>query len=247
MPLRDRQREFVAALFDGTALASVPAHALEIHRNNLRAAFRKTLALEFPVIERLGGPAFFDGLARAYQDQHPSVSGDLHRIGATFPAYLLQRLAGSSHAYFADVAAIEWCCVEAVASADSVRFDSSSLAALSADDVENVKATLHPSVRITRTSSPALSIWRAHADSADPDLSNVDLTAGGASVLIWRSNTGLQLCELDRGDDVLLDTLRRGGTLGSAFEAAVSADPTFDLAASLQRWTGRDVIVALAH
>src|SRR3569832_2986714 len=54
--LREFQRQFVEALFDGSPDGR---SGIEIYRNNLHEGFLKALALEFPVIQRLVGEAYF--------------------------------------------------------------------------------------------------------------------------------------------------------------------------------------------
>ena len=79
--LRDLQMQFVAALLDPQQV-SVHAHIcdegidagerIDIYRNNLREGFIKALALGFPVIERLGGDAYFRQLAVEFLRAQPS-------------------------------------------------------------------------------------------------------------------------------------------------------------------------------
>src|SRR5579864_5012849 len=97
LPLRDLQKLFDRALFDDAPDAVAPwiqccetdaaqgvaidtAARLSIYRNNLHEGFRKTLALEFPVIERLVGEDYFRQLALSFLAEHPSRFGDLHCI-----------------------------------------------------------------------------------------------------------------------------------------------------------------------
>src|SRR5712691_4666021 len=125
LPLRDLQKLFDRALFDYTPDAAAPwidgyetgaaqgvaidAHArLAIYRNNLQEGFRKALALEFPVIERLVGEDYFRQLAASFQAEHPSRFGDLHCIGDPFARFLLQRFEDTQYAYLPDVATLEW-------------------------------------------------------------------------------------------------------------------------------------------
>ena len=64
LSLRELQARFAAAVFGDTAEPSMlriqaagiaPELRLGIYRNNLQEGFTKTLALEFPVIQRLVG------------------------------------------------------------------------------------------------------------------------------------------------------------------------------------------------
>src|SRR3984957_19228850 len=115
--LRELQRRFAAAVFaDDCDPVSADVRAcgidgrarLGIYRRQLQATFARTLALEFPVIERLVGGEYFQRLAREFQAVHPSRSGNLQHIGAPFAAFLRQRFGGGPYDYFADIAELEW-------------------------------------------------------------------------------------------------------------------------------------------
>ena len=65
-------------------IAGDPAHALNrltIYRGNVIANAVRALAATYPIICKLVGNEFFDGLARAYCREYPSVSGDLNQLG----------------------------------------------------------------------------------------------------------------------------------------------------------------------
>jgi len=69
---------------------------LGIYRNNLEEGFAKTLALEFPVMQRLVGEDYFRQLALSFLAGHPSRSGDLHQVGAPFASFLREQFADTA-------------------------------------------------------------------------------------------------------------------------------------------------------
>jgi hypothetical protein len=107
--LRDVQLQFAHALFESVSVPAdsaiyddgtiSPVARLAIYRNNLQLGFAKTLALEFPVLERLVGQDYFRQTAREFLHEFPSRSGDLHHIGRAFPAFLQRRFEGTEFAY----------------------------------------------------------------------------------------------------------------------------------------------------
>ena len=136
LPLPELQFRLVAALFGGSGDSIAPwilddgidgEARIGIYRSNLREGFAKTLALEFPVIERLVGCDYWRQLAREFQADHPSRSGNLHHIGAPFAAFLRQRFGATQYAYLADVAELEWAYQEAMVAADAPPLDVSAL------------------------------------------------------------------------------------------------------------------------
>ena len=101
LSLPELQARFAATLFGDRAESLTPwiqaagidpELRLGIYRNNLQEGFAKTLALEFPVIQRLVGEDYFRQLARIFLARHPSRFGDLHHIGAPFTDFLREQL-----------------------------------------------------------------------------------------------------------------------------------------------------------
>jgi hypothetical protein len=248
--LRELQREFSAALYGEPslierAIRDAPpgmADRLGIYRNNLRANFAATLELEFPVVALLCGADFFAELARDFQDAHPSRSGDLQRIGAPFADYLRKRFGTTEYAYFADVAALEWAREEAVTAPEAPPLALDMLQAVPADDIDQWRATLHPSVRLVESPWPILTIWRAHQSA--PDIPAVDLGVGGERVLVWRSG-GAQLAALAAAEHSWLRAIDARASFGEALDDALADDASFDLTAALQAAVTRGVLAQL--
>jgi len=141
LALRELQMHFVDALFSGDAevVASQieangvePTERLDVYRNNLREGFTKALSVGFPVVERLVGAEYFRQLALDFLHAHPSRAGNLHHIGAPFPAYLRERFADTQYPYLGDVAALEWAHEEAILAADDAPLAASALAGVDA-------------------------------------------------------------------------------------------------------------------
>lgn len=251
IPLADLQRRFVASLYGEPADLQdtirgeggiAVADRIAIYRHNLQAGFEKTLALEFPVIAALCGEAFLAVLACEFQQAHPSVSGDLHHVGAPFPAYLRERFRGSEHAYFADVAALEWAREESARAADVAPLDLHSLGGLDEKDPAGMHFLVHPAMRLVESNWPVLSIWEAHQGQGE--IPGVDLRAGPEQVLVRRVPSGPALERISATDLVMLATLQRGGTLGEAFDVAVARDPDYDIGAALRRFVAGGVFTA---
>jgi hypothetical protein len=252
--LRELQQNMSAALFDG-ASGSLAALVLDegigaeeglgIYRNNLREGFRKTLALEFPVIERLVGEDYFRQLVLEFQAAEPSRNGDLHHVGAPFAAFLQRRFAGTEYAYFADVAALEWAHCEVLVAADSDGAGLEALAAIPPERYGDLRFSLAPSARLLRSPFPVVRIWQANQPQA-PATETLDLASGATNVLVRRGPTEVEFHLLDDASFALAAALAGGATLEAAFEEAQRADAAFDLGASLKRLVGLGVLVAPA-
>jgi hypothetical protein len=241
--LRELQRRFAAALFtNADEPCSADIHAagdesrarLGIYRNQLHAAFARTLALEYPVIERLVGGEYFRRLAREFQAAHPSRSGNLHHIGTPFAAFLRQRFGGGRYDYLPDVAELEWALQECAVAPEAPAFDLQELQSLDPADYADLHFEFHPACRLVSSRYPTLDIWRANQTGA-ATTENIDLASGATHVLAQRSAQAVVFHVLSAPEFVFLQKLSEDLSLGMAHEAAQKSDPAFDPGPALRR------------
>ncbi len=249
LPLSELQARFASALradpdapLDAMLLRAIradgvdPAARLGIYRNNLRGNFLKVLRLEFPAIERLGGSDWFEQCGLEFLRLHPSRSGDLHGIGAPFADFLAQRVQHTAHAYFADVAALEWAWQECLVAPDATcQLDVAALAGIGAERVAGLRFPPHPALRRVRSRWPVFSIWNANRDFDAPAATEapLDLDSGGQCVLVRRSGDGAEARLCDDATFEWLGALARGESFGTAWDVARDSDPAFDVARAL--------------
>jgi hypothetical protein len=241
--LREVQESFAAALFGGDPQPAAsllrhdgiePTERLAIYRNNLREGFRKTLALEFPVLQRLVGADYFRHLALAFQSAHPSRHGDLQHIGAPFPAWLRGRFGTTGYAYFADIAELEWAHEAVIVAPDSAPLRPAELAAVSPARYGELRFELALDCRLLQSPFPIVRIWQANQPQAS-DERVIDLGSGGDRLLVRRGRTHVEFHALDAANYAFLESLAAGLSLASALERALYVDPAFDVAAALGR------------
>ncbi|HEY5019727.1 MAG TPA: DNA-binding domain-containing protein [Steroidobacteraceae bacterium] len=250
--LHELQRRFAATLFDDASApvsAAIRSHGidpgagLEIYRRQLHATFRRALALEFPVIERLVGSDCFARLAREFQAAQPSRSGDLQHIGAPFAAFLRDRYQASQYQYLAAVAALEWAYQESLCAAAAPAFDLGALREVDPADYAQLRFKFHPACRLFSSAYPVLDIWRANQpNAAAADL--IDLASGATRVLLLRPADVVQFRPLNAAQFTWLAALARDLTLAEALEDAQSAYAAFDLGSTLREFVALGVLNA---
>jgi hypothetical protein len=239
--LRDLQRRFAAALFDTASeqmSAEVRANGIDrlaIYRGQLHAVFARTLALEFPVIERLVGGAYFRQLALQFQAAHPSRAGNLHHIGAPFPAFLRDRFRGGDYDYLNDVAALEWALQESAVAADAPPLDPQVLRSIAPAGYAQLHFALHPAARLVSSTYPVLAIWHAN-QAGSAARGTIDLASGQTRVLVHRGAQGVGFHVLSAPECALLGAFAENSCLGTALEAALKEDAAFDLGSTLRRF-----------
>jgi hypothetical protein len=243
LPLPELQLRFAATLF-GDAAAPVtpwiraggiaPELRLEIYRNNLREGFARTLAQEFPVIQRLVGEGYFRQLALSFLVCHPSRSGDLHHIGAPFAAFLRGRFADTPYRYFADVAALEWAWQESLVAEDDETLDPKALQAVPMHAYGRLQFALHNAARLLKSAFPIVRIWEMNQPGSSAS-EVIDLASGPEFALTHRAMDGAGIARLSASEFAWLSALATGEALDAALDAALACDLSFDLAAALRR------------
>jgi uncharacterized protein len=248
--LHELQRRFAAALFDNARApisadirpCGISARArLEIYRTQLHATFLRTLALEFPVIERLVGSDCFKRLAREFQIGHPSRSGDLHHIGAPFAAFLAERFGGGRYNFLSHVAALEWAYQESMIAPAAAALDLEALRAIDPADYGQLHFELHPACRLFSSEYPVLDIWHANRPGGAA-IQMINLANGATHALLHRPAQEVQFHLLSVAHAALLEALGRNLTLAEAFDAAHIVDPEFELGAPLRHFVALGVL-----
>lgn len=259
LPLRELQLRFAEAVLGSGAPVS-SAHAplpirggrlnvaqrLRVYRNSVLELAMSALAATHPVVRRLVGEPFFSHTAHRYLQAWPSTSANLHNLGHRFAEFLETFTAAGRLPYLPDVARLEWSCHEAFHAADGTPTDARSLAALDRSEYARVTLELHPACRLLRSRYPIVRIWEANQPGRDGD-EGVDLSLGGGSVLVYRSELRVEMRQLSLGEFVLLRSLGQNRALAEASEWALCAEPELDLAASLATLVSRGVFVGLAR
>lgn len=213
---------------DGNGLS--PQARLQIYRNLVANNLTAALATAFPAVRQLVGADFFAGAALRYISAFPPDGGNLQDYGAAFPAFLAQMPEARELAYIADVANLEWARQEAYLAADALPLDATALSAIREPDVDRLRFTLHPSLRLVVSAHPVWDIWMFCQQQAPERL---ELAGEGQSVAIWRERSQIGMQRLDAGLREWLRALLRHETLVAASERALTVQADFHPGAAL--------------
>jgi hypothetical protein len=238
--LNKLQQDFAAAIL--SARESLPAsiarrsggepqhRRFSVYRNNVYSSLIDVMQSRFPVAARLVGDEFFRAMARIYVEQEPPRSAVLLRYGISFPAFVAGFEPAGSVPYLADIAALEWAWHAAYHAADAAPLPLEELASV-ADHAGGAVLKLHPSLGLVSSAYPIVTIYELHAEGNEPP--QTKLEAQGEDALVLRPHLEVEIRRLPIGAVTFIDTIRDGGSIGEAAEAAVAIAPDFDLEANL--------------
>jgi hypothetical protein len=235
---RDKAAE-TAPIFRGppeTALAR-----LSVYRGNVVGACTKALAGAYPIVAKIVGESFFEGLAREYMRRFPSTSGDLNEFGAQLGRFVARFEHTRDLPYLPDVARMEWLAHRAYYARDAVAPDPVRLASALEREDGALRLGFAPACALLASPWPLTRIWEVHQEDYQGEFS-VDLEAGPERILIYRPQFRVLVGTLSTGSYRFLERCRAGATVGAALDAALVAEPGFDLGAGLAVWLGAGVI-----
>lgn len=238
--LHEMQQAFLDGVFRGDKSAVLDhivddgvigaARRFSIYNDNAYISLSKTLAVHFPVVERLVGEAFFRYAAHEYIKAHPPRVPQLLAYGDRFPGFIAAFEPAQSVPYLADVAGLEWARNAALFAADAAPVNADALRTYPADRYGDLRFDLHPTARWISSPWPIQAIWLANQEETVP---RVNIQQGGESVLVVRPGHKVINTAISAGDAALLARLAEGQTLDEATNAALATEPDFDLQGAL--------------
>ncbi len=242
--------EFAAALLDPVTPIPGGMHGpggvpsvkrFAVYRNNVVAGLIDALRETFPVTLRIVGREFFDAAARIYVGSDPPRSPILLEYGSGFASFLDQFEPASSVPYLGDVCRIERAWLEAYHAAEADPIDPSDLRMALPSEISELRIDLHPSIRLIRSTFPALTIWETNVNDGLPV--PVDLGAGGQDILIGRPYADVESRRVSRGAFDFVHALLIRTTVRHASRIALAADPGFSLSNTIEALLDANLIV----
>lgn len=252
--LRELQQGFMGAMV-GRESPSLAQHLVgtdtesvwrtEIYRNNAFSNLQGALASAYPVMVKLVGSDFFHYAAKEYCYQHPSVSGDLHSFGEEFAGFLAALASVAQLPYLPDVAKLEWICHKAYFAADHAPLPLDQLMLVEPERYGDLTFKLHPACALLKSAFPVDRIWAVNQDDYIGEQA-VDLSSGGAAILVKRTIYRVEVLRLPRSEWGFLQALSTGHTFSAACATALQIDPDLNLGTTLQHWVNEAILVDFA-
>lgn len=170
-----------------------PYERLSLYRSSILGIQTDGLAAIYPVTRQLVGEKFFTAMASAYLREHPSPSGDLHRLGEQLANFIDDYSPAESLPYLGDTARLEWALHKAFHASDDPAFDFSHFAEIPPEDQGRLLFQLSHSAHLLHSPWPVHEIWGMHQGQSSD---TVDLDSGGAWLLIYRQHRELKVTPL---------------------------------------------------
>lgn len=205
-----------------------------VYRNNVVVSLIDALADTYPVVAQLVGEAFFRAMAGEYVRAHPPISPVLAHYGGDFAAFIEHFRPAASVPYLADVARLEWACLQALHAPDAPVLTAAALQAGLADPerLPALRLQLHPSLHRLRSRYAVVSIWAAH--QGEGVLEAIDPGRAENAVVV-RADLTVQVIPIEEAAITVLDDLAAGLPLGAVFERWTARAAPVDLG----QWLGR--------
>lgn len=217
------------AIFSPTA-TDLPASgdaAFAVYRNTWLSACLDALAANYPTVLALLGAEPFKALAVEYARLKPPRSPVLADYGKDFAEFIGEGPLAREYAYLADVARLERLWTESYFAPDAPAPGPEQFARLDAEDLLSRTVHLHPSARLARFATPAVTIWHAHQQPGGFDQLEPEWQAERALVL--RNDMRVVVHALDDPVFSFLIDVQQGEKLGDSATRFVERNPGADL------------------
>jgi hypothetical protein len=249
--LRDLQTAFRTALLehsDGPLAADVLPDGLSVsarvavYRHHVRTSLTEALVSTFPVVCRLVDRRFFGWLADCYIAKHPPVAPCLFEYGSDFPAFIERFPACTALPWLADVAQLEWAMNVAFHAADVAPVGPGRLALTPPEELGTLVLGFEPSVTYVASRWPIDAIWRANQPGAEQ--MSVDLDSESVRLEVRRRDDDVVFRALSAGSFAFRRALAHQEPLERALNAALTAEPSFDLTSEIRALVDEELFAA---
>lgn len=243
--LNTDQFEAALALFKETEGApELTRKRFAFYRKNVTLNWRDTLLNAYPILRRLMGEEFFNGVAHAYGLAHPSPSGDLGQFGTSLPDFINTLENCKDYPFFGDVAALEWRVHSAWYLKQAAPITLAQLAAVPPEQLPLQHFKLQEACFLFKSPWAVADIWNRLQDTETaPSLPDpLDQTN---HCLIWRpyglDRWKVRVDLIPAASFKALTALETGVSLGDALELALEEDPEFDVQSELASWFSKQL------
>ncbi|MET3108864.1 hypothetical protein AAKU67_003505 [Oxalobacteraceae bacterium GrIS 2.11] len=235
-----------AALADFKGDPALNRERFSYYRGNISAIWQQTCASAYPVLQKLLGTDFFNGLTRAYGEAYPSQSGNLNEFGASMSSFISILDSCRPYPYLSDVAALEWLVHRAYYLKQQDAVSLAQLAAVAPENLGDVLCQLQPCCALIESPWAIADIWHAHQGDTPVFPEQIEAQS---YALVWRqpwqSSWKVQVSSLSVGSYMGLQALHSGEALGTALEKALSVDSEFAVQDELADWLKKQLIISI--
>jgi len=204
-----------------------PAESLELYHRQYWFRLLDSIAEDFPVLQKMAGEDTFWALMEAYLLACPSGSFTLRHLGSRMADFTAgwDGLDERQQRWFSSIARLEYAYMEI--------YEAGEWEVVTPEEFATAELGLQPHVRLLHLPVPA-DLCAEWEEFAPEDESEVHIA-------VWRGPNGrASQCRLDSTEFLLLQRLRRGGSLMSLFEEPADREPDpSEVSEWFTHWQGR--------
>jgi hypothetical protein len=221
-----------------------------IYQNNAFGNITHSLALTYPVIQKLVGDDFFRAMCSEYISVTWPESGNLDDYGSDFPHFIAEFEHAKHLHYLCDVARLEWAFHQSSLAINAKTTDWSTLA--QADNILTLKFILSPSVSFLSSTFPIDKIWNLNqieqleTDNTRIEL-NMDEHQDETFLVLVRQHLKTAIVPITRGEFTLLNAFDKNQTFGEAIEFTSEENENFSIEEALRKFIELGIVYGFEY
>ena len=231
----DPDRQMPAGLTDPDGKPDQKRFA--VYRNNVTISLQKAMQSAFPIIEKLVGSEFFEGMALTYVRAHPPTSPLMMFYGEELPEFLQRFEPAKSLQYLPDIARLELAIRKSYHAADAKPVEPPALQDLTTDLLMAAQFEFAPAMRLVNSAWPIHAIYVLNTQENAPKP-----VMQSEGILISRPEYDPVINLLPMGGIEFISALQGGKPFAEALHAA---GENFDLTTTLGILLGGGCIIKI--
>lgn len=216
---------------------------LKVYRNNIVGSLTDLMLATFPVMEKLVGTPFLEGMVRHFVLENPPAQGCLSLYGDGFAEFVGDFELAKTLPYLPDVARLELAMNKAYYAKDDEALTAEGLGDIPPEELGDLKPALRTSVYLVCSRYP-LTVIREFC-MAEEQVGKLDLDQGSEKLMVYRPALDTKTVLLSDDEYLMLQKLLAGETLGVSVEAVMADYPDFDFQGFLQKHMALETFKAL--
>jgi hypothetical protein len=208
---------------------------LNIYANAYFYRLLDCLKEDFPATAAVTGDAF-EGLVRAYLDEHPPTEPSIFYAGRHLANFLGNHPLRERWPFLAELARLERTLIEVFHGTDAPALSASKVGTISPAQWPALKLRVHPALRMLSCN------WRVNdvVRAVESGTEWCEPAQAPASLLIWRQSSQVYYRELEPPERAALEAASKGAEFATVCEAFASRfdseDPAAAIKEMLSRW-----------
>lgn len=226
------------------------ANRLEIYAEAYFSRIVESMESDFPATAKILGEIDFQRLVANYLKEYPSSTPNVGEVGKKLSDFVVNYEELKEKPFIRDLIELEWLFVEAFYSDEPGEvFDFTRLSYLTHEEIASHSVSIHPSIRIFKSTWPLESLWKLRDKESTADFEEIKKSEKEEYYLLYRNKGFIEFEKMEYEKGIILSLLRDGLSLAEVIDRLPpvgSEEASDNLTNWFNEWVALRIIVGFA-